>query len=169
MKPRRIVESKHSVFRASLACIVLIMGGSLTLQSGSQFASTASTQLPTSTTRPLFPCLQSLDEMLPKARVAVLHGPDWILESSIRPSCFPERDVVFAARVGEGLIRHPFTAKTRMWVTRNHEVTHIRIVTSSGSRERDNVAVSFVTNHKCIGKSSRNCSVKGGAVLMPID
>jgi hypothetical protein len=101
--------------------------------------------------------------------VAVLHGPDWVLAASIKPSCFPERDVVFAAEVGAGLTPHPFTARTRLWVTRDHDVTHIKIMDSSGSKEQDMVAVSFVTNHKCVDKSSKNCSVKGGAVLVRMD
>ena len=37
----------------------------------------------------------------------VLHGPDWVIESSIKPSCLPERDVVFRSDVGEGLMAHP--------------------------------------------------------------
>jgi hypothetical protein len=65
---------------------------------------------------------------------------------------------------------HPITARIRMWVTKDHDVTHIRIVDSSASsREQEMVAVGFVTNHRCIDRMSKNCSVKGGAVFVRID
>jgi hypothetical protein len=100
----------------------------------------------------------------------VLHGPDWALESSVRPSCFPEREVVFVTEVGRGIMPHPITAKIKMWVTKVHDVTHIRIVDSSASsREQEMVAVGFVTNHKCIDRKSKNCSVQGGAACVQID
>ena len=100
----------------------------------------------------------------------MLHGPDWVLESSVRPSCFPEREVVFVAEVGRGIMPYPTTAKIRMWVTKDHDVTHIRIVDSSaGSREQEMVAVGFVTNHKCTDRMSKDCSVKGGAAFVRID
>lgn len=97
----------------------------------------------------------------------MLHGADWVLESSVIPSCFPEREVVFVTEVGRGILPHPITEKIRMWVTKNDDVTHIRIVDSSASsREQEMVAVGFVTNHKCIDKESKNCSIKGGAVFV---
>jgi hypothetical protein len=99
----------------------------------------------------------------------VLHGPDWVLTSLVEPSCLPEKDVVFAARVGERLIPRPFNARTRLWITRDHDVTHIKIVESSGSEEQDMVAASFVTNHKCAKRSNKNCSIKGGAAAVWID
>jgi hypothetical protein len=100
----------------------------------------------------------------------VLHGPDWVLESSVRPSCFPEREVVFVTEVGRGIMPHPITAKIRMWVTKDHDATHIRIVDSSASsREQEMVAVDFVTNHKRIDRMSKNGSVKGGAAFVRID
>ncbi len=65
---------------------------------------------------------------------------------------------------------HPITDKIRMWVTKDHDVTHIRIVDSSASsRQQEMVAVGFVTNHKCIDRESKNCSVKGGAAFFRID
>jgi hypothetical protein len=100
----------------------------------------------------------------------VLRGPDWVLESSVRPSCFPEREVVFVTEVGRGIMPHPITARIKMWVTEVHDVTHIRIVDSSAaSNELEMIAVGFATSHKCIDRMSKNCSVKGGAVLFRID
>jgi hypothetical protein len=118
----------------------------------------------------LIPCIQSWVLTNHQKRVAVLHGPDLVLESSVKPSCFPEREVVFVTEVGRGIMPHPITAKIRMWVTKNHDVTHIRIVDSSASsREQEMVAVGFVTNHKCTDRMSKNCSVRGGAAFVPID
>ena len=65
---------------------------------------------------------------------------------------------------------HSFTVRIRLWVTKNHGVTHIRIVDSSAaSKELEMVAIGFVTNHKCIDRTSKNCSVKGGATFVRMD
>jgi len=117
----------------------------------------------------LFPCLQSIAEAKETNRIAVLHGPDWVLGSLIKPSCFPERDVVLTAEIGKQFLPHSITARTRLWVTKVHDVTHIRIVESSGIERQDMVAVSIVTNHGCIDRNSEHCSVKGGAALVRID
>jgi hypothetical protein len=147
-------------------CVALVMVGSLRVQSDSQFASKPALQPPLSATGSLFPCIQSSAGMNQKKRVAVLHGPDWILESSIKLSCFPEREVVFSAEIGKQFFPHPFTARTKLWVTRDHDVTYVKIVDSSGSDKQDMIAVSFVTNHKCTDRTSKNCNVKGGAILV---
>jgi hypothetical protein len=107
-----------------------------------------------------FRCLQSQIETRKKNRVAVLPGPDWILESSIIPGCFAERDVTFSTQLGEHLLAAPFTARTRLWIARDHGTIHIRIVKSSGSEKQDMIAMSFATNHKCIGKSSAAAALK---------
>jgi hypothetical protein len=160
----------HGMFLLSLlGCVAFLTVGSLRVQSDSQFVSKQGPQPPSSSPGHLFPCLQSLDETNRKIRVAVLHGPDWVLESSINLSCFPERDVVFASEVGKGLISRPFTARTRLWITRDHGLMQIRIVESSGSVQRDMVAMSFATNHKCIDRSSKNCIVEGIVVPPRID
>jgi hypothetical protein len=160
--------SRGMVWRALFVCLGLGMFGSLRFRS--QLVAEQRAQITSSATAKLFPCIQSRVQTNKKNRVAILHGPDWVIESSIEPSCLPERDVVFVSKVGEGLISHPFTARTRLWVIKNHDVTHVRIVESSaGSAEREMVAVSFVTNHKCIDKGSKNCSIKGGEVFVRID
>jgi hypothetical protein len=169
MELRHRAMSNGMVLRGLVVCVALVIVGSLRVQSDSQFVSKEGTQPSSSAPGRLFPCIQSWAETNRKNRVAVLHGPDWVLKSSIKPSCFPEREVVFAAEVGTQLIPHPFAAKTRLWVRRDHDVTQIRIVDSSGSEQQDMIAVRFVTNHKCIEKSSKDCSVKGGAVLVRID
>ncbi len=167
MELRSRVMRTGVVLRALLLCLALLIDGSSGIQS--QTVSSQSSQATLSAAERIFPCIQSSAQTEQYHRGAVLHGPDWVLTSSIEPSCLPEKDVVFAARVGEGLIPRPFTARTRLWVKRDPDVTHIRIVESSGNEEQDMVAASFVTNHKCVKRSSKNCSVKGGAALGPID
>ena len=162
--------SNGVLLRVLLACVALLLPGSLKLHSEFHLVSKQEPQLPSSATAHLFPCIQSWALTNHKNRVAVLHGPDWVLESSVRPSCFPEREVVFVTEVGRGIMPHPFTARIRLWVTKDHDVTHIRIVDSSAvSREQEMVAISFVTNHKCIDSRSKNCSVKGGATFVRVD
>jgi hypothetical protein len=157
------------VLRGLLLCLALVTNVYSGMQSDSQTFSNHNSRRTSSATEGSFPCIQAAGQTRQSHRVALLHGPDWVITSSIEPSCLPERDVVFAARVGEGLIPHPFTARTRLWVKRDPDVAHIRIVESSGNEEQDMVAASFVTNHKCVKRSSKNCSIKGGAALGPID
>ena len=156
--------------RILLACIALLVPGCLKLQSDFHLVSKQAPQPPSSATAHLFPCIQSWVLTNHQKRVAVLHGLDWVLESSVRPSCFPEREVVFVTEVGRGIMPHPHAVRIRLWVTKEHDVTQIRIVDSSaGSREQEMVAVGFATNHKCIDKKNKNCSVKGGAAFVRID
>jgi hypothetical protein len=170
MELRDRIISNGVALRVLLACAALLLPGSLKLQSESHLIPKQGPQPLSSATAYLFPCIQSGAQTNPKNRVALLHGPDWVLESSVRPSCFPEREVVFVTEVGRGIMAHPHTVRIRLWVTKEHDVTHIRIVDSSaGSREQEMVAVGFVTNHKCIDSRSKNCSVKGGAAFVPMD
>src|ERR1700681_175821 len=169
MKLRRRIMGNGLPLRVLLICIALLLPGSLKLQSDFHLVSKQAPHPPSSATTNLFPCIQSWVLTNHQKRVAVLHGPDWVLESSVRPSCFPEREVVFVIEVGRGIMPHPITAKIRMWVTKDRDVTHIRIVDSSASsREQEMVAVGFVTNHKCTDRKSKNCSVKGGAAFVRI-
>ncbi len=168
MELRRRQISKGMVLPILLVCVASLSSGFLNLQSEFHLVSKQEPQPPSSATTPLFPCIQSWALTNHKIRVAVLHGPDWFLESSVRPSCFPEREVVFAAKVGRGIISRPFTARTRLWVTKDRDVIYIKILASSGSIERDMVAVSLATNRRCIDKSSKNCIING-AVLPRID
>lgn len=158
--------SNGVLLQVLLACAALLLPEPLKLQSESHFTPKQGPQ----PSAYLFPCIQSVAQANQKNRVAVLHGPDWVLESSVRPSCFPEREMVFVTEVGRGIMLHPHTVRIRLWVTKEHDVTHIRIVDSSAaSREQEMVAVGFVTNHKCIDSKSKNCSVKGGAAFVRID
>jgi hypothetical protein len=168
MELRHRAMTNGVVLRGLLVGVVLAIV-TLKVQSDTPLALKQGRQPSSSFAGRLFPCMRSWIEMNRKNRVAVLHGPDWVLESSIRPECFPEREAVFTTQVGRGLVPRPFISKTRLWVTRGHDFTHIRIVASSGSEEQDMVAVGFVTNHKCINRSSKGCSIKGGAVLIRID
>lgn len=152
-----------------LLCLTLAVDGSLEIRPNSQTDSNQNSQPVFSPPGSLFSCIQSASQTKQKHRAAVLLGPDWLLSSSIEPSCLPERDVAFTARVGEGLIPHPFNARTRLWVARDRDATHIRIVESSGDEEQDMVAASFVTNHRCVKRSSKNCSIRGGSALLRID
>ena len=152
--------------RVLLICIALLSPGSLKLQADFGLVSKQAPQSQSSVTANIFPCIKSWVLTNHQKRVAVLHGPDWILESSVSPSCFPEREVVFVTEVGRGIMPHPIRAKIRMWVTIDYDVTYIRIVDSSASStEQEMIAVGFVTNHKCIERMSKTCSVKGGAFV----
>jgi hypothetical protein len=153
-----------------LSCAAFLWSGTVEPQPEFEPAPKQVAQSPSSATAHLFPCLQASILTHHKNRVVVLHGPDWILQSSVRPSCFPEREVVFITEVGRGIVSRPYTAKIRMWVTKDHDVTHIRIVESSASsREQEMVAVGLVSNHKCTERMSKNCSVQGGAAFVRID
>jgi hypothetical protein len=162
--------SNGVLLRVLLASVALLLPGSVKLQSEFRLVSKQDPLPLSSATTYLFPCLQSWALTNHKNRVAVLHGPDWVLESSIRPSCFPEREVVFVTEVGRGMMPHPLTARIRLWVTKDCDITHIRIVNSSAvSREQEMVAVGFATNHKCIDSTSKNCSVNGGVAFVRMD
>jgi hypothetical protein len=160
------------VVRVLLACLALFSLGSSKPRSEFHFIPKQGPQPPSSATThlfPLFPCIQSWTLANRTNRVALLHDPDWVLESSVRLSCFPEREVVFVTEVGRDILPRPFTARIRLWVTKGHDVTHVRIVGSSAAnREQEMVAVGLVTNHKCIDRS-KNCSVKGGAAFARMD
>jgi hypothetical protein len=116
-----------------------------------------------------FSCLKSATAMRREKRRVVLHGPDWILESLVENSCFPERDVVFSAEVGNLLLHHPVVMRTRLWVMRSDDMFYVRIVEGSGDEKQDMIAVDLVTNHKCTGRHSQTCRVEGGSFPLLID
>jgi hypothetical protein len=122
---RRRIMSKGMVLRFLLLSVASLFSGSLKLQSEFHLASKQGLQSPSSATANLFPCIQSWALTNHKIRVAVLHGPDWVLESSVRPSCFPEREVVFAAEIGRGIIPRPLTARTRFYRSQKITMSHI--------------------------------------------
>ena len=100
---------------------------------------------------------------------AVLHGPDWKLESTISPSCLPERDLVLSSKVSPLLVNEPIGYRTHMWVTQKVDVTFVRIVDSSGIEKQDLIAAGLVTNHKCTSRASKNCEIEGGPLLLRVD
>lgn len=104
-----------------------------------------------------------------RRRIAVLHGPDWILKSAIEPSCFPERDLIFSSQIGRLLVERRLVLRTHLWITRKRGVIFVRIIDSSGSEEQDMIALGFVTNHRCPSRRSKNCNVEGGPILFRID
>jgi hypothetical protein len=108
-----------------------------------------------------FPCINSIATMNQPKRIAVLRGPDWVLESTVAPSCLPEREVVFSSEIGKQFQLHSMTFRTRLWVTKIGEVIYVRIVDSSGNERQDIIAVDLVTNHKCLGRTSENCIIRG--------
>jgi hypothetical protein len=165
------VVSKRMIFLGLFVCVALAIGGSLRNFLDSHLVlkpSLAPPKPPLFRAESIFLCINSSARMNDTRRVAVLHGPDWILESSIEPSCFPERELVFSVEVGKQFLPHPVTARSRLWVTRNRDVIYVRIVDSSGDDEQDMIAIGLVTNHKCTGRASKNCTVRGAASLLPM-
>jgi hypothetical protein len=116
-----------------------------------------------------FSCVNSSNGMTHVKRTAVLHGPDWILESLIKPSCLPESDLVLSFEISRLLVNRRVTVRTRLWVTRKRDVTYVRIVESSGSEEQDMIAVGLTTNHRCTTRRSKGCRIEGGPILVSID
>ena len=104
-----------------------------------------------------------------RRRLAELHGPDWILELAIEPSCLPERDLILSSGISSLLIGRRIAVRTHMWVTQKRNVIFVRIVESSGSERQDLIAVELATNHRCPTRSSKNCSVEGGPILFRFD
>jgi len=116
-----------------------------------------------------FSCINSVVAANRKGPTAVLHGPDWTLESTIEPACLPERDVVLSHEVSRLLVNRRITERTHVWVTRKHDITFVRIVESSGTEKQDLVAIGLVTNHRCTSRGSKNCDIEGGPLLLRID
>ena len=166
MKPEQRALRKR-IFLALSVCMALVIGGSLRNRFDSHLvpkSPLAEPPLPPAVN--IFPCINSLVAMNHRKRVAVLHGPDWVLESTVAPSCLPEREVVFSTALDNRFLHHLMTFRTRLWITKIREVMYVRIVDSSEDGKQDMIAIDLVTNHKCIGRTSKNCIVKGGASLM---
>jgi hypothetical protein len=117
-----------------------------------------------------FPCLSaSQSERGRRRRAAILHGLDWTLASVIRPSCFPEREVVFSAELGRGLLARPINARARIWITKKGKKIYVKAVDICGfSEETLGVAVSLATNHHCGKTGNANCSVQIDLVWVPL-
>jgi hypothetical protein len=171
MKPEYRAPGKRVLILGLFVCMALVIGGLLRIVFDPHLVSRLSVAAPKpipplSPAVSIFSCINSSDVMNDTGRVVVLHGPDWILDSTVEPSCFPEREVVFSAEVGRQFLRHPVTVRTKLWVTKVREVVFVKIVDSSGNDKQDMIAVGLVTNHKCTGRTSRSCIVMGGAAPM---
>lgn len=160
---------RKRIFLALSVCIALVIASSLR----NHFDPALVPKPPMAPPKPalspaasMFPCINSLAVMNHSKRIAVLHGPDWVLESTVAPSCLPEREVVFSTEIGKQFLHHSVTFRTRMWVTKIGEVIYVRIVDSSGDEKQDIIAIDLVTNHKCTGRTSKNCIIRGGASVM---
>ena len=116
-----------------------------------------------------FPCLDSLVSGRSKKRVAVLHGPDWTLDSSVEPKCFPEREVVLSVEVGRRFLRQPITERIRFWIVKKGDVIHAKVVESSGDEKLDRDALDLVTNHKCGVRNGKNCHVQSARAAARTD
>jgi hypothetical protein len=158
-----------SLVWASYVCVTFVVGGSLiscfdlSLPSKPKLFAPDG---PLSQAVSNFPCIESLAASRQPKRIAMLHGPDWVLESAAAPSCLPEREVVFSTEAGKTSLPHSLTFRTRLWLKKNGEVICVRILESSGSEKQDMVAVDFATDHKCSSRTSKNCRVQGGAAPM---
>jgi hypothetical protein len=167
MEPWRQRVSNGKAFWVLFVILALLMVSCAEVESVPQVPSGPTPRPDLSATGNLFSCLKSSSGMNEKKRTAVLHGPDWVLESSIRLACFPAREVVFSAKTGGQFNVPAFTAKTRLLVTTDRLVTYVRIVESCGE-DQDLIAIGLVTNHKCSNRTSSNCRIVGGRTPVPM-
>jgi hypothetical protein len=168
MEPERVALRKQ-IFLALAVCMALVIDGLLIIRLDSPLLSkpqVPAPEPPLPQAVSIFRCINSLAAISQPKRIAVLRGPDWVLESTVAPSCLPEREAVFSTEVGKQFLRHSVTFRTRLWVTKSGEVIYVRIVETSGDDKQDMIAVDLVTNHKCTGRTSQNCVVQGGAAAM---
>jgi hypothetical protein len=163
--------------RPGLIFVLLVLGGCVTLVSFKYsidpLCASEQDVIPSRPQSSLSPgslsCINSVTTMNREKRRVVLRGPDWILESLVDNSCFPDRDLVFSAEVGNLLLHHPMLMRTRLRVTRRDDIFYVRIVESSGNEKQDMIAVDLVTNHKCTERHSQTCQVEGGSFPVAID
>jgi|GEM_PF-3072104 len=161
MEPPRQRGRSGRAFCVPFVSLVLLMASCAKVESVPQVPSRPTRQPDLSATGSLFSCLASSSGVTGKKRTAVLHGPDWVLESSIWPACFPAREVVFSVKAGGQFNVPVFTARTRLLVTTDQQFTYVRIIDSSGE-DQDMIAIRLVTNHKCSGRTNKNCRIVGG-------
>ena len=168
MEPQYELLNKR-IFLVLAACVALVIGNSLRNHSDSHLISKPAVvppEPPLSQVLSMFPCIKSLAATKHPKRIAVLHGSDWVLKSTVAPSCLPEREAVFSTELSKQFLHHPVTYRTKLWVTQIHEIIYVVIVDSSGDDKQDRIAIDLVTNHKCSGRTSKNCIVMGGAFAM---
>ena len=161
--------SKRVLLACTLLCIglVLVISGRYLTNSQSAFGLHPSVPNP-----PLylqssrFSCLESLAGTRYKRRFVVLYGPDWTLESSVEPDCFPDREVVLSVEEGRHFLPHPVVKHIRFWIVRKGEKFYVKILESSGSKGLDDSALNLVTNHKCKTHWSENCYVQSARIIV---
>ena len=172
MELKRRTRRKHALLLCTLLGISLVLIGLVAYLSNSRKAFDLRFPVPEP---PLslqdnhFSCLGSLQRTKHKKRLAVLHGPDWILESTVEPKCLPEREVLLSVEVDRQFLSRPITDRIKFWVTSRYGVFHVKIVNSSVSEQLDNSALDLVTNQKCKTQKSKNCYVQSTRNFVNID
>ena len=169
MKRKRGTTSRRVLLAGTLLCIALVLASSVKYRTASR--SDLDTHLaipkpPLVLQNSRFPCLDSLARTRLKKRLAVLHGPDWTLESFIESRCFPEREVVLSVEVGRHFLSRSLTQRVRFWIARKGDAFYVKVVESSGSEQLDNSALDLVTNHKCMAQNSKNCYVQSARIIV---
>ena len=117
-----------------------------------------------------FPCLES--QPLSKARrhFAVLHGPDWEVQSVVNPKCLPEHELIFSMEEGRRFLPRPIVRRLRFWITKKDDRIYVKSWDSAGSEQLDETVLELLTNHQCRNRDSKNCRVQATrSLLMRID
>ncbi len=107
-----------------------------------------------------FPCLDAQYQLSEKKRFAVLHGPDWKIESVINPKCLPERELIFSTEEGKQFLLRPLTRRITFWITKKDDLISVRIWGNTASDQLSATALELVTNHKCKKSGSKNCRIQ---------
>jgi TonB family protein len=113
-----------------------------------------------------FPCLSARAAGIIRNRIVVLRGPDWTLESPVEPEWLPEREIILVVETDSHFLPHPAAQRIRFWITKHGDITHVKIVESSGDGKLDSDALELVTNHKCGPQHQRNCRVQSARILV---
>ena len=111
MKPERLVRS-NPIFRALSVCVAFVISGSLINRFDISLAAKPKLFAPDAFLSPvasIFPRINLLAALRQSERIAALHGPDWVLESTVTPSCLPEREVAFSTEAGQQSLHHSVT------------------------------------------------------------
>ena len=144
------------------AIATLLVGSAKYLQSVQPFR----VALPFSPKPPLlseesnFPCLDAQSQLKAKKRFAVLHGPDWKIDSLINPKCLPERELVFSTEEGKHFLPRPVTRRITFWITKKDDLIRVKIWGNTPGDQLTTIAIELVTNHRCKRSSSKNCVVQ---------
>jgi hypothetical protein len=117
-----------------------------------------------------FACLESQFSSKARRRLAVLHGPDWEIESVITPRCLPEHELIFSMEEGRRFLPRPIVRRLRFWITKKDDRIYVKSWDSAGSEQLDETVLELLTNHQCRNRESKNCRVLATrSLLMRID